>query len=151
MKYIVCKKGLLSLIPVTILYNIVASAIIIITSKAQQKEATFLTVFFVATIIVLNLTLLYLYRMLGSYIIFENDVVKCVFLKRVRYTIPLCDIKDYGIYWEKGIKFIYVANFKLTENQRINRVFDLYKKTKNIIVFQFNEDAINFISKNIIL
>ena len=145
MKFTVYKKGVLAYLPVTILYNLVFCIAIIITSLDPQKEAKYVMIFSIVAVILLNVMLFTRYQILLSSVVFEKDAVKCTFLKRKRRIIAYNEIKDYGVFWEASIKFIFISKIELSEFQREEKAFELYKKTKNVIVLQYHDKVINFL------
>lgn len=148
MEFVVYKQWASRLLPATILWNVVTLLVIYITTFDNQPEASIARILLTANLIFLNVFLFYMYRMLASLVIFEEDVVKCSFLKRTRRLIPYKDIREYGVFWEKGKKYIYISKAELSETER-KKAFELYKKTKNVIVLQYNDEAMDFLSEHI--
>lgn len=148
MKFVVYKQWASSLLPATILWNVGILLGVYLTTFDHQKEANIVRIFLAVALIILNVYLFYMYRMLTSVVIFEEDAVKCSFLKRTRRLIPYKEIREYGVFWEKGVKYIYISTAVLSETER-NKAFELYKKTKNVIVLQYNDEAMDFLSEHI--
>jgi len=82
----------------------------------------------------------------GSEIVFEEDVIKCIFLKKIRKAIYYRDVKEYGVFTaitanpSDTQKFIYISRVELPENQRVEgKPFRLYVKTKDVIVAPYDD------------
>jgi hypothetical protein len=67
----------------------------------------------------------------------------CLILGKVKRDIPYYEIKDYGIFWLQGTKFIYISRIELTEYQINVQAYLLYKKSKDVIAVEFHEEIIN--------
>jgi hypothetical protein len=145
MKYYVCKKGAKTLIPITALYNVVCIVIIIIAAVDKQKEARYIAFVFICAIIILNFTLFYLFKNLLSYVIFKDKEVRCKFMNLDRRIIPYDEITEYGIFFDRQIKFIFISRMELTEFQKEEKMFQLYQKTKNVIVLEYNNEVMQFL------
>lgn len=78
---------------------------------------------------------------------FEKDAVRCTFLNKTRRLIPYNEIKDYGIYRENGVKFIYISKVTLSEHERQKKISYLYRRTKNVIVVQYDAEIMEFIKE----
>jgi len=76
-------------------------------------------------------------------------MIKCVFLKKVRRIMPYNEIKDYGTFWSGKEKFIYISKIKLSEFQKNAEGFQLYRKTKNVLVLEYQEAVMNLLSSRI--
>ncbi|OJU14234.1 MAG: hypothetical protein BGN88_12370 [Clostridiales bacterium 43-6] len=147
MKYVVSRKGVLAFLPVSILYNIVSLVAIVLTTLDSQEEAKYVRFIFIIVLFLLNITLFFLYKTVGSSVTFENDRVRCSFLKITIKSISYNDIKYYGVFWEKGIKFIYISKMELSQFQKDEKMFELYKKTKDVIVVQYHDDIMEHLCK----
>lgn len=145
MKYYVCKKGAKTLVPITVLYNVVCIVIILIAATDKQKEARYIVFVFICAIIILNFTLLYLFKNLLSYVIFNDKEVRCKFVNLNRRIIPYKEITEYGVFYDRQIKFIFISRMELTEFQKEEKMFHLYKKTKDVIVLQYNNEVMQFL------
>ncbi len=108
MKYVVYKKWPSSLLPATIVWNLSVPLGIYVTTFDYQPEATIARILLIVGLIILDAFLLYMYLVLVSSVTFEKDAVRCSILNKTRRLIPYKEIKDYGIYWEKGVEFIYI-------------------------------------------
>jgi len=92
--------------------------------------------------IICNLAAIPIIISYGSLVTIEENI-KCVFGSRVRRTIDFDEINDYGIFWFGRTKFIYVSRIVLTEVQKNTEAFLLYRKTKDVIVFEYQEKVID--------
>jgi len=77
---------------------------------------------------------------MGSSIVFDENNIKCVFLKRVRRMMVYDEINDIGTAVYGNVRFIYMSRFELSESQRNREVFVLYKKTKDVLVLQYRDE-----------
>ena len=106
---------------------------------------------FIFILVLLNVTLFMMYQSILSTIIFEKDVIKCVFLGRIRRVIPVNTIREYGVFWERGLQFIYISRRELSEYQRREQMFKMYKKNKDILVMQYQEEAMKYLQEYVVL
>lgn len=148
MKYFVWKKRFVALISNCIFLNAIFISFIIFLVR---QEASFTVRFtFSAILIVFNILFFLMIRFEGSIIIFEDNEIKCTFLKCVRRTIPYMEIQDYGVFscatiFQGRDKFIYISRFVLSEEQRGAEAYRLYKKTKNVLVLKYNAEALSLL------
>jgi hypothetical protein len=151
MKYVVYKKWPSSLLPATIVWNLSVPLGIYVTTFDYQPEATIARILLIVGLIILDAFLLYMYLVLVSSVTFEKDAVRCSILNKTRRLIPYKEIKDYGIYWEKGVEFIYISKVTLSEFEKRKKAFDLYKKTKNVIIVQYDDEIVDFLREHVVL
>ena len=143
MKYFVYKTGYFYSIGILILlYASLASIIVIsIIFVAADNHTSLLLLLIYSTLIVLfSIFPLYSLMLQGSLIFFEDNVIKCVFFKRIRRIIAYSEINDYGTFWRGREKFIYISRFKLNEIQRNTETYILYRKTKDVLVLQHHDE-----------
>jgi hypothetical protein len=57
--------------------------------------------------------------------------------------IDFDEINDYGIFWFGRTKFIYISRIVLTDVQKNAEAFLLYRKTKDVIVLEYQEQVID--------
>ena len=62
-----------------------------------------------------------------------------------RRIIPYDEITEYGIFFDRQIKFIFISRMELTEFQKEEKMFQLYQKTKNVIVLEYNNEVMQFL------
>ena len=136
---------------ITIVNNLVLIIAIIIAAIDKQLEAKFAMYLFIFILVLLNVTLFTMYQSILSTIIFEKDVIKCVFLGRIRRVIPVNTIREYGVFWERGLQFIYISRRELSEYQRREQMFKMYKKNKDILVMQYQEEAMKYLQEYVVL
>jgi len=151
MKFKVYKKWASSLLPATIFINLGGLFIIIVAALDKQKEATIAMSLALVGLITFNGLMFNIYKTLVSSVIFEKDAIRCSFLKRTRRLIAFKEIRDYGIFWERSTKFIFISKVKLSEVERNKKAFELYKKTKNVIVLEYNDEVMSFLKEHIVL
>lgn len=149
MEFFVSKKGAIHLLPVTILDNIGCIFAIVVLQTDNQSITKYMLVAAIVFMLVLNILLFELYKTCLSIVTFEENLVKCSFLGKVRQRILYDEIEEYGITWERSVEYIYISKIELTMEQRNQKVFELYKKTSNIIVFQYNNKATIFLQNKI--
>lgn len=140
------------LIPSTIIWNLAGLYIIysFVLYFPEGQDATVAIVLTIAGLLTLNALLFGIYLTVASLVILEENAIKCIFFNRLRRCIPFKEVKDYGVFWEKGLQYVYVSRYVLSEYDT-NRAFELYKKTKDVIVFQHNEEALKFLREHIVL
>lgn len=141
MRFIVCKKGFRSIFPVTLLYNCIAVIGIVITAMDQQRESKYVLIILSIVLIAINSWFYFQCRYLLAVIVLKEEEMVCRFLNAVRKRIRYNEVKEYGEYFDRGIKMIYVSTFPLTERQREQQLFRLFKKSQGVIVFQYQEQA----------
>ena len=147
MKYYVCRHKLESLVFVTILYNLVCLVAIILTAMdTSQIESKYIMVSFIIAIFVLNIALFSIYKTSLTKVIFENDKISCQFLNKVTRKMLYDNIEEYGVFYRKGVKFIYISQIFLSDSQRDNQIFQLYKKSQDIIILQYQDAVMQFLT-----
>lgn len=151
MKFKVYKKWASRLLPGTILVNLAGLFIIIVAALDQQKEANIAMILAVVGLIIFNGLVFNIYQTLVSLVAFEKDAVRCSFLGRTRRLIPFKEIRDYDVFLHADTKFIFMSKVKLSEVERNKKAFQLYNKTKNVIVVEYNDEVIDFLKENIVL
>ena len=146
MRFTVYKRGVKDYLAVTILYNVLYIFFIILFSLDDNTHDLMI----VCTIlwIILDITLLTRYELLLSSIIFEKDVIKCKFIYRTRIVMRYDEIKEYGICWESAQQFVYISRMELSDFQRKERLWELYRKTRDVIVFRYTEEAQKYLAEN---
>jgi len=73
-------------------------------------------------------------------VIFEDDCVKCVFLKRIKRIIPYEEVAEFGFFDHKATKnirdqFIYISRVRLSDANR-SSLFWLFRFKKNVIIME---------------
>jgi len=58
---------------------------------------------------------------------------------------------SYGIYRENGVKFIYISKVTLSEHERQKKISYLYRRTKNVIVVQYDAEITEFIKERAVI
>lgn len=151
MKYHVSKIGAkVTLIP-AVLYNMILIGIIIfaLIDSRNQKEAIYAALLFILFFIGNNIYVLYNLALCLPSVTFEKDAVRCSFMKKTKIIIPYSEIAEYDVVWLRGYFYIYISRTKLNmdDDQIQSEIFELYKKTKDVIVFDYHEEAIDFLNK----
>lgn len=141
MKYLVAPKGARPLLIPSVLYNAIIIIAIVMTSIDSQKEAKYVLWLFIAAFIMNNITMTYMYIQCLSMVRFQDDMVKCTFMGRVRRRIAYDEVVEYDAVWIRGVQYIYLTRMEMTDYQREHKVFDLYRKTKDVIVLQYHEEV----------
>jgi len=147
-KYIVWRKRFVSLIGNLIVVDILLISVIVFFWFHGGGFETIAPLS--AILFVINVLYFVMLRFEGSVIVFEENEVRCVFLNYVRRMIPYTDIRDYGLFhcgtmFQGRERFIYISRFEMPGSQRDAEAYKLYKKTKNVLVLQYNEDAFNIL------
>lgn len=148
MKFYVSKKGAYPYLMTLVLYNICSIVILVLLSLwAKPSSEKHVAIFLFGVLFpLLNTTIsFYMYMLCMSVICFKETRVECCYGKILRRSIPYEEVKEYGIVWMLGVKYLYVSRRELTKNQRERRMFDLYKKTRDVVVFTYQEEAFNLL------
>ena len=148
LRYLVSKKGIKPLVFPTILYNFLILLMLVITSIDGETDAKYVMIILIFTFLTLDGTLFYLYMQCLSVVLFSNTTVECYFLKKKRRSIPYDEILEFGDCWIRGVKYIYITRMMLSNHQREEKLFDLYRKTRDVIVFEYQEDVMQFLKQN---
>jgi len=90
------------------------------------------------------------FRHEGSIISFNDSDIKCSFRGKTRMVLNYDDIHEYGIILaktllEKDMIMIYLSQHDLSGKRRSREVPLLYYKNKNVVMLEYNEDALKLI------
>ena len=148
MKFFVWKKRFIALIVNIVVLDALFIALIIFF--AVQRINLEIIAILSMLIVVLNIVSIPMLRYEGSVISFEENIIKCMFLKKVRQIITYNEIEDYGVFccgtmFQGGDRFIYISRFKLSENQKGVEAYRLYRKTKDVLVLQYHDEVFSLI------
>jgi len=149
MRYHVNKKRFFRTVGNLVILDIILVSLVVFSFMVLQLEDLnpFMLIVIIPFFVLCNLASIPLLVMQGSIVVFEEDVVKCLFRKRTRREIKYDEIKDYGVFWIGKIKFIYVSRMVLTEIQRNAEAFRLYSKTKDVIVLEYQIEVMDFLER----
>ena len=150
MKFTVTKKGAKVLVPVTILYNVLGIIVLIYASFSDQVAASFVMIFLLVFLIVADLALIRMYYFSLCKVYFEPNGVRCKFLNSSRRYIQYDEIKEYGVFFDKISLFVCISRVELSAFQRENKAFQIYMKTKDVIVFEYEKKAMDFLDKKLL-
>lgn len=147
MKFVVSKKGVKPLIFPWALYNSISVVAILfsIIDIDKQSNSKYVLIVFSILLIILNTTFFVFIMHCLSVVYFEKEVISCKFLGKIRRQIPYKCIKEYGIARVRNIPYIYITRLDLTDYQRTHKTFDLYRNTKGMIIFQYQERALEYL------
>ena len=150
-KFMVSKKGVRPLLIPLILYNsiFVVSFILALLDAKEDVIARIIAIIMIILFLVNTITAIYLLIPCIVTVSFDKDEVKCSLMKKVTQRIPYNKIKDYGEVWIRGVKYIYLSETGLSDSQKENKLFDLYKKHNNVIVMQFQKEALSLLNERI--
>ena len=149
MKFMVHKKRFLTSIVNVIILDVLCILLVIFFVVFLNETKVITVTVCVVLFIILNIFAFPLFSLQGSLILFDDNMIKCVFLKKVRRIMPYNEIKDYGTFWSGKEKFIYISKIKLSEFQKNAEGFQLYRKTKNVLVLEYQEAVMNLLSSRI--
>jgi len=150
MRYYVWKKVTTFLIRLLIFSNLIfaASSILLIFFEIELK--LLLTMIIILLAATYNIYAIYVMRYCGSIVLFGETVVKCMYIKRVRKTLPYNEINDYGVfYFRTKYKFIYISRVELTEVQKIGESLRSYIKTDGVLILEYNHEVFEFLRTKI--
>lgn len=141
MRFFACREGFKAILPVTIMYNLIAIIGIVLTAIDSHKEAKYVLIILCLVILIINSWFYSQCRYLLAVIILTEEEIQCRFLHKIRKSIRYNDINEYGVYFDKKIRMMYVSKFVITDQQKQQQLFNIYKNSRDVIVFQFQEKA----------
>jgi len=150
MKYYVWKKVTIFLVRLLIFSNLIfaTSTILLIFFEMELQFLLIMNIILLA--VTHNIYVIYVMRYCGSIVLFEEAVVKCMYIRGVRKTLPYNEINDYGVfYFRTKYKFIYVSRVELTEVQKIGESLRSYIKADGVLILEYNHEAFEFLKTKI--
>ena len=149
-KFFVFKKFARSVMGSMIICNILLGVFIfgnVFLLIMGTNEVFSVVIILLIVLLSFNIPVFFVYRQGYSYIQFSEKTIECSFGNKMQRGITYQDIKEYGVVWYRGERFIYVSKVQLTDRDRYNFIYDMYRKKKDVIALMYQEEALQILKE----